>query len=156
MQLPQEMMADERARNSALPPAFQAGLNNLTAAPRGPRGEEGESDDGERPLSWGQGVPLTCQHQRHLRPKDIINLYSVSRDFHKIVDGHMQSTVATWARFMAPASVGIFPISFYEGLFIKDPTGCPVDPAYYDMKRRSVPGQRERRADRVLMANATS
>lgn len=77
---------------------------------------------------------------KHLKPKDIINLYSTSRNFHGIINDHMQSTVKTWAEHMAPGSVKIFSRDTYRDQFyIRDPAGRPVDSAYYDMSHITIP-----------------
>ncbi|KAK4213360.1 hypothetical protein QBC37DRAFT_286138, partial [Rhypophila decipiens] len=88
---------------------------------------------------------LTCPELiievgKHLKPRDIINLYSISRKFHGIVDDHMWSTIKTWAEHMAPGSVRIFSRSIYvDEFYIRDPAGRPMDKAYHDMAHITIP-----------------
>ncbi|KAM7202752.1 hypothetical protein V8F20_004266, partial [Naviculisporaceae sp. PSN 640] len=86
---------------------------------------------------------LIIEVGKHLKPKDIINLYSMSRNFHGIVDAHMQSTIKTWADHMAPGSVKMFSSDLYKNFYTRDPAGRPMDTAYYDMSHITIP-ERER------------
>lgn len=66
---------------------------------------------------------LATEVGKHMRPRDIVNLFSVSRSFHNIVKQHWQSTIIAWGEHMAPASLKIFFWKFYGKYTIKDPTG---------------------------------
>ncbi|KAK3944977.1 hypothetical protein QBC46DRAFT_250286 [Diplogelasinospora grovesii] len=76
---------------------------------------------------------------KHVRPIDIVNLYSISRSFHAALDAHMQSSIVAWARVMAPTSSRIFSGPIYKLWFIRDPAGRPVDANYYDRRWMSQP-----------------
>ena len=58
---------------------------------------------------------------KHLRPKDILSLYSVSRDFHNSINGFLTSSMRTWTDVMAPTGARIFPFNIYKGTSILDP-----------------------------------
>ena len=60
---------------------------------------------------------------KHLRPIDIINLYSVSKAFHNLVNSNLQSTILLWTDHMAPSSARIFCHQLYYQYFIDDPSG---------------------------------
>ncbi|KAL1870279.1 hypothetical protein VTK73DRAFT_2693 [Phialemonium thermophilum] len=60
---------------------------------------------------------------KHLKPKDILNLYCISRTFHAMVDQYLASTIRTWAEAMAPASARTFPYELYRDGYIADPAG---------------------------------
>ena len=60
---------------------------------------------------------------KHLRPIDIINLYSVSKSFHELVNANLQSTILLWTDHMAPASARIFCNQLYFQHFVDDPSG---------------------------------
>lgn len=60
---------------------------------------------------------------KHLRPIDIINLYSVSKPFHDRVNANLQSTILRWTDHMAPSSARIFCHQLYYQYFIDDPSG---------------------------------
>jgi hypothetical protein len=66
---------------------------------------------------------LATEVGKHLRPRDIVNLFSVSRSFHDIVKQHWQSTIIAWGEHMAPSSLKIFFWKFYGKYAIQDPTG---------------------------------
>ncbi|ROW09030.1 hypothetical protein VMCG_02831 [Cytospora schulzeri] len=66
---------------------------------------------------------LATEVGKHLRPRDIVNLYSVSRSFHDTVRQHWQSTIVAWGQHMAPSSMRIFFWKFYAKHTIQDPTG---------------------------------
>lgn len=66
---------------------------------------------------------LATEVGKHLRPRDIVNLFSVSRSFHDIVRQHWQSTIIAWGEHMAPSSLKIFFWKFYARHAIQDPTG---------------------------------
>ncbi|KAK3491523.1 hypothetical protein B0T13DRAFT_479236 [Neurospora crassa] len=60
---------------------------------------------------------------KHLRPIDIINLYSISKTFHDLVNANLQSTILLWTDHMAPTSARIFCHQLYYQYFIDDPSG---------------------------------
>ncbi|KAJ4399730.1 hypothetical protein N0V85_005932, partial [Neurospora sp. IMI 360204] len=60
---------------------------------------------------------------KHLRPIDIINLYSVSKPFHDLVNANLQSNILLWTDHMAPSSARIFCHQLYYQYFIDDPSG---------------------------------
>ncbi|KAK3402992.1 hypothetical protein B0T20DRAFT_367321 [Sordaria brevicollis] len=60
---------------------------------------------------------------KHLRPIDIINLYSVSKLFHDRVNANLQSTILRWTDHMAPSAARIFCHQLYYQYFIDDPSG---------------------------------
>ncbi|KAL2152047.1 hypothetical protein VTH82DRAFT_5231 [Thermothelomyces myriococcoides] len=58
---------------------------------------------------------------KHMRPLDIVNLYSISKDFHRAINQHMRSSVLAWACHMAPTSARIYSSPVYYRWFIPDP-----------------------------------
>lgn len=66
---------------------------------------------------------LMIEITKHLRVKDIVNLYSVSRKFHGLVNSRFQSTIAAWAQHLSPAGWKIFYWKFYGKYTIQDPSG---------------------------------
>ncbi|KAJ4407675.1 hypothetical protein N0V82_009854 [Gnomoniopsis sp. IMI 355080] len=62
---------------------------------------------------------------KHLRVKDIIMLYSVSKTFHNLVNLRFQSTIAAWAQEISPSGWKVFYWKFYGNLSMKDPAGKP-------------------------------
>lgn len=66
---------------------------------------------------------LATEVGKHLRPRDIVNLFSVSKSFHDIVNQHWQSTIIAWGEHMAPSSLKIFFWKFYGKYAVQDPTG---------------------------------
>ncbi|KAJ4389453.1 hypothetical protein N0V93_006921 [Gnomoniopsis smithogilvyi] len=62
---------------------------------------------------------------KHLRVKDIIMLYSVSKTFHNLVNLRFQSTIAAWAQEISPSGWKVFYWKFYGNLAMKDPAGKP-------------------------------
>ncbi|KAB5531236.1 hypothetical protein GE09DRAFT_1251817 [Coniochaeta sp. 2T2.1] len=73
---------------------------------------------------------------KHLRPRDIVNLYSISRDFHAMLDTHMRSSVFVWASHNSRLAMDVFPYQFYVGSTVSDPAGRPRDRAYHDIYAR--------------------
>ncbi|KAH8888887.1 hypothetical protein GQ53DRAFT_871309 [Thozetella sp. PMI_491] len=71
---------------------------------------------------------------KHLYPVDIINLYSLSKDFHDVLNTFMRSCILALANHMAPAAARICRPQVYPHLYIDDPLGRPQDPAYHDLK----------------------
>lgn len=70
---------------------------------------------------WSFMIEVT----KHLRVKDIIMLYSVSKTFHNLVNLRFQSTIAAWAQEISPAGWKVFYWKFYANLAMKDPAGKP-------------------------------
>lgn len=73
---------------------------------------------------------------KYLRPRDILNLYTLSRAFHSTLDTHMRSSVLVWAAHNCRLAADIFPYQFYVGATVPDPMGRPRDPAYHDIYAR--------------------
>ncbi|KAH8908414.1 hypothetical protein BR93DRAFT_976589 [Coniochaeta sp. PMI_546] len=73
---------------------------------------------------------------KYLRPRDILNLYSISRTFHATLNTHMRSSVLVWAQHNCRLAADIFPYQFYVGGTVPDPMGRPRDPAYHDIYAR--------------------
>ncbi|AEO62863.1 uncharacterized protein THITE_41471 [Thermothielavioides terrestris NRRL 8126] len=58
---------------------------------------------------------------KHMRPVDIVRLYSISRDFKHTINKHMRSSIFAWANYMAPTASRIFSSPIYGRWFIPDP-----------------------------------
>jgi hypothetical protein len=58
---------------------------------------------------------------KHMRPIDILNLYSVSKAVRSMLNNDMRSCILAWARHMAPTSARIFSSPVYWRWFIEDP-----------------------------------
>ena len=100
-------------------------------------------------------VSRLCQHAelavelgKHLRPKDLVNLYSVSKVFHATVNAYMLSSVRTWVSYKAPEAAQVFPFTMYRKHLIPDPAGRTwsevrdEDLSKPQEDTRSVPGLR--------------
>lgn len=70
---------------------------------------------------WSFMIEVT----KHLRVKDIVMLYSVSKTFHDLVNLRFQSTIAAWAQEISPSGWKVFYWKFYGSLCIRDPAGKP-------------------------------
>ncbi|KAL1866325.1 hypothetical protein Daus18300_006787 [Diaporthe australafricana] len=68
-------------------------------------------------------VWLAIEVAKHLPVKDIVQLYSTSRTFHELLNGHWQSSIFAWAEHMAPSSLRIFYWKFFGHLARPDPAG---------------------------------
>lgn len=66
---------------------------------------------------------LMIEITKHLRVKDLVNLYSVSRTFHCLVNSRFQSTITAWAQHISPAGWKVFYWKFYGKYTIQDPSG---------------------------------
>lgn len=55
--------------------------------------------------------------------KELISLYSISKDFHATLNGHMLSTLIEYARHNCPESAQAFPYKLYRQVCIRDPVG---------------------------------
>ncbi|KAJ9258035.1 hypothetical protein DTO207G8_1812 [Paecilomyces variotii] len=62
---------------------------------------------------------------KHLRVKELISLYAISRDFHNLMDTRFTTMVLTQATTKAPESANIFPFRCYQNLCIEDPARNP-------------------------------
>ncbi|KAK4033433.1 hypothetical protein C8A01DRAFT_40096 [Parachaetomium inaequale] len=58
---------------------------------------------------------------KHMRPLDIVRLYSISKDFHRTINRHMRSSIFAWASHMAPTATRIYSSPVYCRWFIPDP-----------------------------------
>ncbi|KAK3308605.1 uncharacterized protein B0T15DRAFT_112482 [Chaetomium strumarium] len=83
---------------------------------------------------------LIVEVGKHMRPVDIVNLYSVSKAVRVTVDDHMRSCVFAWARHMAPTSARIFSSPVFWRWFIEDPAGRLVTAADRELSQ-AQPGQ---------------
>ncbi|KAJ4306567.1 hypothetical protein N0V88_001371 [Collariella sp. IMI 366227] len=66
---------------------------------------------------------------KHLRPIDIVTLYSVSKDFHSTINQNMRSSIFAWANHMAPSATRIYSSPVYCRWFVPDPAGRLVTAA---------------------------
>ncbi|RKU40738.1 hypothetical protein DL546_003260 [Coniochaeta pulveracea] len=87
-------------------------------------------------------IDILVNVSKFLRPKDILNLYSISRDFHATLDGNLQSSVVHVANHICPLAAQVYPHQFYTSASKPDPAGRPRNPAYHDIyaRLRSTPG----------------
>ncbi|KAK7749856.1 hypothetical protein SLS53_000437 [Cytospora paraplurivora] len=99
--------------------------------------DEHDDDDDKAPKDTGPAykpgfnlLESICSHiwlatevGKHMRPADIVNLYSVSRSFHALLRQFWQSTITAWAEHMAPSSTRVFFWKFYSRHAIQDPSG---------------------------------
>ncbi|RYP42368.1 hypothetical protein DL767_000290 [Monosporascus sp. MG133] len=77
-------------------------------------------------------VELITEVCKYLKPADIINLYSVSRDFHTTTNTYLQSSLRQWTDFMAPGAADIFKYQQYSHLCTIDPAGRKEEDAIPD------------------------
>ncbi|KAG7289058.1 hypothetical protein NEMBOFW57_005420 [Staphylotrichum longicolle] len=75
---------------------------------------------------------------KHLRPLDIVRLYSVCRDFHYIINKHMRSSIFAWAMHMAPTATRIYSSPVYFRWFIPDPYNRRVTPTDQELSRTQL------------------
>lgn len=75
-----------------------------------------------------------------LRSKSFISLYSISKDFHEIVDGHLLHVLKLCAERSAPESSKIFVYTLYRPLCVPDPVGRIIPEAPDEV--RMVPSLR--------------
>ncbi|KAH0541770.1 hypothetical protein FGG08_003792 [Glutinoglossum americanum] len=68
---------------------------------------------------------LLIEIARHLTVNALVRLYSVSRDFHAVVDTHMTTVVMHQAFIKCSDGSRIFPHTTYKSLCILDPSGRP-------------------------------
>ncbi|KAK4105073.1 hypothetical protein N658DRAFT_419029 [Parathielavia hyrcaniae] len=83
---------------------------------------------------------LTVEVCKHLRPLDIVHLYSIGKEFHRTISKHMRSSIFAWASYMAPTATRIYSSPVYHRWFIPDPAGRRVTPADQELSR-TQPGQ---------------
>ncbi|KAI9766279.1 MAG: hypothetical protein M1840_006693 [Geoglossum simile] len=62
---------------------------------------------------------------RHLTINSLVKLYSISRDFHDVVDCHMTTVVTYQAFSKCKDAACIFPYTTYKSLCVPDPSGRP-------------------------------
>ncbi|KAJ9302892.1 hypothetical protein DTO271G3_266 [Paecilomyces variotii] len=62
---------------------------------------------------------------KHLRARELISLYAISRDFHNLMDSRFTTMILTQATTKAPESANIFPFRCYQNLCIEDPARNP-------------------------------
>lgn len=58
---------------------------------------------------------------KYLKPKDLVQLYSISKPFHSIVSSFLAHTMQLTATTQAPESASVFRFKFYGELCTKDP-----------------------------------
>ncbi|KAK0635194.1 hypothetical protein B0T17DRAFT_473785, partial [Bombardia bombarda] len=61
---------------------------------------------------------------KHLKPKDILNVYSISRRFHNAVNRDFKRIMGYWSMIMAPNATPIFSGDSYQHVFVNDPTAA--------------------------------
>lgn len=66
---------------------------------------------------------LTDRLGLFLPPRDLIMLYSISRDFFDAINGRLLSSIVKWLRVKAPNAVSDFPFKLYGSSTIRDPAG---------------------------------
>ncbi|KAK1766220.1 hypothetical protein QBC33DRAFT_453620, partial [Phialemonium atrogriseum] len=108
----------------------------------GNRGQGSTSASFDLIGSISSRVELAVEVGKYLRPKDILNLYSVSRDFHDAINGFLTSSMRAWAEVMAPTSAKAFPFEIYKGTCVLDPAGRLENPDVYH-SHGSLPGETE-------------
>ncbi|KAI4140862.1 MAG: hypothetical protein L6R39_005623, partial [Caloplaca ligustica] len=64
---------------------------------------------------------LTFEVIKHLSPDSLLNLYSVSRDFHALANTRFTTMILSQSLTHAPESSRIFPFRCYRSLCIRDP-----------------------------------
>ncbi len=74
---------------------------------------------------------------KHLRPREIVIFYSISKDFHDVMNTFMQSCMMAIARHKTPVAARVFHPRLYRHICIRDPEGRPKDPAYHDLSHLS-------------------
>lgn len=70
-----------------------------------------------------QHVEIAVEIGKHLRPRDVLNLYSVSRSFNEAISSHMFSSIKAWVSLNAPDAGRIFNFRLYRRHLIPDPSG---------------------------------
>ncbi|KAK4453276.1 hypothetical protein QBC34DRAFT_268619, partial [Podospora aff. communis PSN243] len=85
---------------------------------------------------------LAVEICKHLPPREIVKLYSISRDFHDTIDAHMQSSIIALSRHMAPEAARIFNNGVYLKHYIRDPAGRIRDKNAHDIGYITHPERR--------------
>lgn len=70
-----------------------------------------------------QRLELAVELAKHLRPEDILKLYSISKSFHDALDGHLLSSVRQVIAYAAPESGRVFSFRLYRRHLVPDPAG---------------------------------
>jgi hypothetical protein len=73
--------------------------------------------------SLSQDPLLTAEFSKYLRPKDLINLFCISKEFNATISNHLLSSIRRWLRYHNPDSARIFPFKLYGRLCKPDPAG---------------------------------
>lgn len=73
--------------------------------------------------SLGNYPEVIMELAKYCRPKDFVNIYSTSKDFHEIVNSHLSHTMLATSMEQAPESASVFKFKFYGNLCVPDPTG---------------------------------
>ncbi|KAI9722960.1 MAG: hypothetical protein M1812_001409 [Candelaria pacifica] len=68
---------------------------------------------------------LTFEVARHLDIEDLVSLYAISKDFHRIVNSRFTTTILSQSLSKAPESSRTFLFKSYRSLCIVDPAGRP-------------------------------
>ena len=68
---------------------------------------------------------LFMELAKHLKIKDLISLYAISKDFHQAVDGSITHCMKGCAEHNASESAKTFMFTYYDPLCVDDPTGQP-------------------------------
>jgi len=89
--------------------------------------------------SISTSVDILVEVGKFLDPRDIVNLYSISRDFHATLNTHLQSCVIAWVRLYSAVGGRIYTSGFYRPWFIRDPAGRPRDRNAHDMSYITQP-----------------
>ncbi|RDW95221.1 hypothetical protein BP5796_00984 [Coleophoma crateriformis] len=83
---------------------------------------------------------LIMELARHLKIRELLALYRISRDFHIIVNSYFTHVLKNCALEQAPESAKIFNFRFYEPLTIPDPMRYEVNNTDAVSTIRRVPG----------------
>ncbi|KPM35203.1 hypothetical protein AK830_g11368 [Neonectria ditissima] len=70
-----------------------------------------------------QNIELAVEIGKHLPPKDLLNLFSVSKTFHRTISGHLLSSVRAWVSYNAPDAGKVFAFNLFRRHLIPDPVG---------------------------------
>lgn len=75
---------------------------------------------------------LLMELAKYLQIKDFVSLYTISKDFHDTIDGHLTHILKAYAAYNAPESSRIFVFGLYRPLCKLDPAGRPdrLDPRF--------------------------
>lgn len=82
---------------------------------------------------------LIMELAKHLKIRELLALYRISRDFHMIVNGYFTHVLKNCALEQAPESAKIYNFRFFESLTIPDPIGRAINHDAISTVRR-VPG----------------